>query len=78
MNAVATIATILLKSVTNKTTTPRPTRPIEELISADRRRHLLAFAGRKLSKPMDPATALHLAQQRTRLIKWGAHVWPRR
>jgi len=63
----------LLKSVTNTHTSrlPRPTRAIEDLVSADKRRQLLAFAGRKLSRPMDPATAQHLAQQRRRHQKWA-------
>lgn len=72
-------ATILLKSVLKTDSTPRPkgTR-IQDMVSTANRRELAAAGVFKLSRPMDEATALHLAQQRTRLIKWGAHVWPRR
>lgn len=62
--------TTLLKSITKTTPRLRGTR-IEDLVSADKRRQLLVFAGRKLSKPMDSATAQRLAQQRVRHIKWA-------
>jgi hypothetical protein len=60
----------LLKSLTK--TTPRPKgERIEAMVSTTTRREMAAIGLFKLSKPMDPATAQHLTQQRARHQKWA-------
>jgi len=68
MNAT-TLSTNLLKSLTTKAT-PRPKgERVAEMVSAATRRELSAM--RKLSRPMDEATAEYLATQRIRHQKWA-------
>ncbi len=67
-------ATTLLKSVLKtKGTLPRTTARIESMVSTAVRRELNALANpiRKLSRPMDPATAEHLRIQGIRARKWA-------
>lgn len=66
-------ATVLLKSIVKtKSTTPRPKGArIQDMLSAANRREMAAAGAFKLSKPMDEATARHLATQHQRHIKWA-------
>lgn len=65
-------ATMLLKSVIKtKPTACLSEARISDMVSAATRREMAAAGMFKLSRPMDPATAQHLAQQRVRHTKWA-------